>query len=256
LGTAGGSAARRAAPPPVVNPDNATEWTLGALRETLAAVSALPILTVVFIFFVADEARNLGLTNYAAVAASGWACIAVPLLLGLLPAVSWFLLALRKGPIAVRLTGGMSATQVVLPVAIQIIVLQLLLLLWADNYFPELADSTEVAFGFLMMLWPLAFYGLLLLYCFLPKTRGFLVLADGQATKPQASRAPGAVWGLGVTAMAVLALALQAPLWSLSGDRALMWKSFFIAEWTAALGVGFIEVLVLLAIPAKREAAH
>ncbi len=255
MGTAGGPAARRAAPPPVVNIDNATEWTLGALRETLAAVSVLPMVTILVIFFLASVVRYLGLEKYASVTAGGWACIMVPMLLGLLPALSWFLLSLRKGAIVVRLTAGMSATEVVLPVGIQILVLQLIILLWADNYFPELADSTTVTFGFLMMLWPLALYGLLLLYCFLPKTRGLLLLANGHSTKPPASRAPGAVWGLGVTAAALLALALQVPLWALSPDRAAQWQSFFIAEWTAALGVAVIEVLVLLAIPARREAA-
>jgi hypothetical protein len=221
----------------------------------LAAVSVLPVLTVVVVFVVADLSRYAGLPPYACVAVGGWACIVAPLLLGFLPAVSWFLISLKKGPVVVRLSGGLSATEVVLPVGVQTLLLQILLLLWANNYYPELADSAGVTFGFLVMLWPLALYGLLLLYCFLPKTRGFLLLTEEQSTKSPTLRVPGALWGLGVTGVALVALALQAPLWSVGGEKAFMWTSFFVAECAAAIAVGFVEVLVLLAIPAKREAA-
>ena len=255
MGTAGGPAARRAAPPPVVNLDNATEWSLGALRETLAAVSVLPVLTVVVIFLVTNIGRNVGLPPYACIAVGGWGCILAPLLLGFCPALSWFLLSLKKGPVVVRLSGGLSATEVVLPVGTQILILQILLLLWANNYFPELVDSAGVTFGFLAMMWPMALYALLLLYCFLPRTRGFLLLTDAQATKSPTSRVPGALWGLGVCGVALAALALQASLWSIGGDKAAQWNPFFVTECAAVIAVGFVEVLVLLAIPAKREAA-
>jgi len=216
-------------------------------------VSVLPILTVVVIFLVADLSRTAGLPLYASVAVGGWGCIVAPLLLGFLPAASWFLYSLKKGPVVVRLPGGLSATEVVLPVGTQVLILQTLLLLWANNYFPELLDSSSLTFGFLAMLWPLAVYALLMLYCFLPRTRGFLLLSDTQATKSPTSRVPGALWGLGVTSVALIALALQAPHWAISGDRAFQWVPFFTTEGLAAIAVGFIEVLVVLAIPAKRE---
>lgn len=227
-------------------------WPLAGVRETLATAGVVPVLTIVLVLDIVALSNGLGVPTPVCLAVAVWTCFLAPLVLGALPSLVSLVLSMRRGPVRIGIGSTLVATETVLPLATEVIILQVIVLFWARQLIPDLVRHAPFVYGLISLWWPLVLYALVVLYGYLPRTRRHLTLMDSEMTDPWQSRLLSAAWGMVVTAAALAAIALQAPIWAL-GSGALEWAPFFTSECVAAIIISLVIAAAVLTIPRAEE---
>ncbi|MCX7599031.1 MAG: hypothetical protein N2512_09225, partial [Armatimonadetes bacterium] len=97
---------------------------------------------------------------------------------------------------------------------------------WAHTLMPEFVDTGGLELALVCLWWPLAIWLFVLGYGASPKTRANLARPQETESKSLTSRLLAMFWGAGVTAVALLAVGSQAPVW-VFGENASYWLPFF-----------------------------
>jgi hypothetical protein len=213
-------------------------WALSSLRESLAAASVLGVLTVLLGLLVVAFAQGFGASDAVCFTVAFWVCSLVPLAVGALPLALSLGVHLRRGRTSLQVGGPLAATEMVLSLGLQVLVLQVGVLLWARALLPEFVETGGIELALVCLWWPLAIWVAVLAYCAAPKTRGSLARLAETEAKSVTARLLGMLWGAGITAVALFAVGNQAPVWAF-GENASYWLPFFTlqCEVVAAIAV-------------------
>lgn len=213
-------------------------WTLAPLRESFAAASVLSALSVLLGILLAAFAQGFGASDAVCFTLAFWVCSLLPLAVGAFPLALSLGVHLRRQRTTLQVGGPLAATEMVLSLGLQVLVLQVVVIWWARMLMPEFVETGGLELALVCLWWPLAIWVAILAYCAVPKTRGTLARLQEAEPKSLTARLLGMLWGAGLTAVALFAVGGQAPVW-VFGENAASWLPFFAlqCETVAAIAV-------------------
>lgn len=217
-------------------------WMLAPIRESLAAGSVVSALTALLGVLLTAFAWGFGASDAVCFTLAFWSCSLLPLAVGALPYALSLGVHFRRQRATLRVDGPLAATETVLSLGLQVVVLQVVVIWWAEALMPEFVETGGLELALVCLWWPLAIWLVVLGYCAAPKTRGAVVQSQETETKSFASRLLGMFWGAGVAAVALLAVGTQAPLWAF-GENAPYWVPFFTLQGEVVAATALLAAL-------------